>query len=381
MYHISLHMKSVGRTLGYLAVFGLAVATAAVYAVHGLRGTTSAATFIFGTFIPFCVALILFLCGVWLTRQELDDSNVAKIGFWCVTGVVVTCGIVALMMLYQLSEGIVLSNWGVVFVGGTTSGALVGFLVGVYDVRRRATEHRLATEQERTVRLNQRLRVLNRVLRHDVRNRSNVILGYADLLTDDDGDLEAHAEVIERTALDLVSLGDNARRIEHLLSDAERTVVDLEALVDCEVATVRSEYPEARVETDHADYDETGSVRANQLLGVAVNNLLENAIVHNPVEEPLVHVSLESHDDDRVELRVADDGPGIPSDELSVFRSGRETQLAHASGIGLWLVNWIIDDSDGTVDFDDRSPRGTVVRVSLPVVDETDVDAPKLVRR
>ncbi|WP_224270136.1 ATP-binding protein [Haloprofundus salinisoli] len=374
-------MKSIERTLGYLTIFGLAVATATAYVLHGLRATNSVAAFIFGAFIPFCVALILFLCGIWLTRQELDDANVAKIGFWCVTGVVVTCGIVALMMLYQLSEGVVLSNWVVVFVGGMTSGALVGFLVGVYDVRRRATEHRLATEQERTVRLNQRLRVLNRVLRHDVRNRSNVILGYANLLTEDDGDLEAHAEIIERTALDLVSLGDNARRIEQLLSDAEQTVVDLEALVDREVETIRGEYPDARVETDYADYGERGSVRANQLLGVAVNNLLENAIVHNPAEEPLVHVSLGLHEDDRVEFRVVDDGPGIPHDEQSVFRSGQETQLVHASGIGLWLVNWIIDDSDGTIDFEEQRPHGTAVRVSLPVVDEPDADAPKLVRR
>ncbi|KTG10908.1 hypothetical protein AUR64_06935 [Haloprofundus marisrubri] len=373
-------MKSVGRTLGYLTVFGLAVVTAAVYTLHGLQGTSSIPTFIFGAFIPFCVALILFLCGIWLTHQDLDDANVAKVGFWCVAGVVVTCGIVALMMLYQFSEGIVLENWGVVFVGGMTSGALVGFLVGVYDVRRKATEHRLATEQERTARLNQRLRVLNRVLRHDVRNHSNVILGYADLLTEDDDHLDEHAEIIERTAHDLVSLGDNARRIEHLLSDADRTVVDLRALVDREVATIRAEHPDARVETA---YDEAESVQANQLLGIAVNNLLENAVVHNPDTHPFVRVSLDVGDDGRIDCCVADDGPGIPEEERSVFRSGQETQLAHASGIGLWLVNWIVDDSNGSVEFDDRTPRGTVVRVSLPVADEGELaeNAPTLVHR
>ncbi|WP_224447781.1 sensor histidine kinase [Haloprofundus salilacus] len=369
-------MKSVGRTLGYLSIFGFAVVTAAVYALHGLRSSSSVATFIFGTFIPFCVALILFLCGVWLTRQEFDDSNVAKVGFWCAAGVIVTCAIVALMMLYQLSEGVVLSNRDIVFVGGMTSGALVGFLVGVYDVQRRTTETRLATERERTARLNQQLRVLNRVLRHDVRNRSNVILGYADLLTEDDADVEEHARIIKRTALDLASLGDNARRIEHLLSDSEQTIVDLRTLVEQEVTTVRSEHPEARVEID---YGEAGSVQANQLLGVAVNNLLENAIVHNPTERPRVRVTLDLRGD-RVFLRVADDGPGIPHDELSVFRSGRETQLTHASGIGLWLVNWIIDDSDGTVDLEERTPRGTMVRVSLPVAEADGADASRLVR-
>ncbi|WP_224332794.1 ATP-binding protein [Haloprofundus halobius] len=376
-------MKSAGRVLGYLSVFGFAVVTAAVYALHGVRSSRSVPTFIFGAFIPFCVALILFLCGVWLTRQEFDDSNVATVGFWCSAGAAITCAIVALMLLYQLSEGVVLSNWSIVFVGGMTSGALVGFLVGVYDVQRRTTEHRLAAERERTTRLNQRLRVLNRVLRHDVRNRSNVILGYADLLTEADGDVEAHAEIIEQTALDLASLGDNARRIEHLLSDAEQTVVDLRALVDREVRTVRDEYPDALVETD---YGKTGSVRANQLLGVAVNNLLENAIVHNPNARPRVRVSLELHEDDRIDFCVADDGPGIPHDELSVFQSGQETQLTHASGIGLWLVNWIVDDSDGTVDLEERTPRGTRVRVSLPVLDadaadETGADTSRLVRR
>jgi len=42
---------------------------------------------------------------------------------------------------------------------------------------------------------------------------------------------------------------------------------------------------------------------------------------------------------DEVKLCIADDGPGIGADELDVFERGEETDLAHGSGLGLWLVS------------------------------------------
>jgi len=66
-------------------------------------------------------------------------------------------------------------------------------------------------------------------------------------------------------------------------------------------------------------------------------------------------------------LTVEDDGPGVPSHEVSAVESGRETALEHGSGLGLWVVGWAADAIGADVDYADRDPRGTTVTVTIPV--------------
>lgn len=42
------------------------------------------------------------------------------------------------------------------------------------------------------------------------------------------------------------------------------------------------------------------------------------------------------------------------------------TQLRHASGLGLWLVNWVLTQSGGTLSFETEGIDGTLVRLALP---------------
>ena len=46
---------------------------------------------------------------------------------------------------------------------------------------------------------------------------------------------------------------------------------------------------------------------------------------------------------------------------------GEEPNLDAANGLGLWLVNWIVTDSGGTVQYEANDPRGNVVVVTLDV--------------
>jgi len=47
-----------------------------------------------------------------------------------------------------------------------------------------------------------------------------------------------------------------------------------------------------------------------------------------------------------------------------VLERGRETDLNHGSGIGLWLVRWTATTLEGDLDFD--TSDGTTVTVRLP---------------
>lgn len=64
---------------------------------------------------------------------------------------------------------------------------------------------------------------------------------------------------------------------------------------------------------------------------------------------------------------VADKGPGIGPDERAVILSGEETPLQHGSGVGLWLVKWVVRNVGGTLSFGDGP--GTTVEIELPLAE------------
>lgn len=232
-------------------------------------------------------------------------------------------------------------------------------------------------ERERAVReREERLGVLNRVLRHNLQNDMNVILTYAEMLPDLDGDQEEEAvETILAKGTGLVEHGKKARQVEDAMRSAEDGLVehDLEELVGTVLDSLAEEYPDARIE---ADFPDTVRVSGIESLHFAVRSLCENALEHNDAAEPTLQVHVEC-DPETVRLHVTDDGPGIPEYERRVVEAGRETDLEHGSGLGLFLATWVAEKSGGRIDFDVPSDGGTTVTLALPPADAaqgTDAD-------
>ena len=211
----------------------------------------------------------------------------------------------------------------------------------------------------------QRLNVLNRVFRHDVRTETNLIHGYADRLTADSGD-ERALSVVKESASRILDLSERTRTASELfdpVSEPEPPVA-LSAVVEEAAADLREEFPDARVSID----GEVPDVPVPSTLRVVAANLCSNAVEHNDADAPSVWIEA-TVANGWVEVSVADDGPGIDPAEYEVLAQGTETPLEHGSGIGLWIVKWGIDEVGGSVSFAEREPRGTVVTVSVPTDD------------
>lgn len=241
----------------------------------------------------------------------------------------------------------------------------LGYLVVMRDV----------TDQ---VRHRQRLAVLNRVLRHDLRNAINVITALASDIEDAEGIDEAIAERAGRIrdkALTLVDLAKQARDLEQSISREDVVVrrVDFARVVEDIIAALADSHPDVEMTTD---LPEEAPVYASELLDTAVSNVIENAVEHNDHESPRIDVSIRTGEgSDFIALVVADNGPGIPEDERAVLREESETPLYHSSGMGLWVANWIITESGGRITFEDNAPRGTIVRIELLAADRNVVPA------
>ena len=220
----------------------------------------------------------------------------------------------------------------------------------------------------------QRLSVLNRVLRHNLRNEMTVIRGRAALIADGGAEYTDHAETIVSSADELMSTGNRARQVEKMMSTAAATeaTVSLSDLAIRVAGAYRSTYPNATVSVD---IDDTLEVTVNDgVLSTVLDNLVENAIVHNDAPTPVVTVGARTTETG-VQLSVSDNGPGLPSNEKSVIKNGDENDLEHGSGLGLWAVNWGVVRLGGDLSFEDQKPQGTVIMIDLPAGAKADTEA------
>jgi PAS domain S-box-containing protein len=229
-----------------------------------------------------------------------------------------------------------------------------------------------ATDRNRTEQL---IRLLNRVLRHNLRNELNVLLGYGELLSDPAAAAETDLEpgrVVSETVAGLTSLSEQVRELESIArQDRDPTRLDAATLLSDAVAGATATSPGATV-TTRVDLPEGRDICAGLELERAITELVDNALVHDP--DPPTTVGVTARDaGDSVEVVVADDGAGIPPVEASVIEAGRETTVEHGTGLGLWLVNWIVTRYGGSFQIRpataDDDVSGTVATVSVPAVD------------
>jgi PAS domain S-box-containing protein len=218
------------------------------------------------------------------------------------------------------------------------------------------------------------LQVLHRFLRHNLRNKMTVIRGTADVLEErlSDPTDRDHVSQIEGAATELIDLSETAHQLSRVAigGDGERRPVDLQGTLATVRADVEREYDGATVRLG-AGLDH--SVRADWRLQPVFEQLVENAVEHADHETPTVEIT-GAERDASVSVRIVDDGPGIPQDELVGITTDEDpTQLTHGTGFGLWLVRSVVDDYGGTVEYEPRPEGGSIVTVELP----TAVDRPE----
>jgi len=211
-----------------------------------------------------------------------------------------------------------------------------------------------------------RLEVMTRVLKHNLRNKMNLIEGYADLLygeIDDESQRESLG-VISETAQDLMGIAAAVRKVNETLdgTDSNAPVDFAERLVELRDRT-RHRYPDATVTLSLPDGDPIPVTVVG--LTVAVEEAVENAVKHNDATKPTVHVRVERRSDGWIAVEITDDGPGIPDHEMQVLEVG-ETSLTHADRLGIWLMYWVVAKAGGEFDVE-TDADGTTIRLEVPV--------------
>jgi signal transduction histidine kinase len=215
------------------------------------------------------------------------------------------------------------------------------------------------TEQQRRER---HLRLVSRVLRHNMANRINTIMGHVELLSQraDETD-QSHLDAIDTSATSIIETSGKLRTIQEIVTGGQ---LDRRTDVSRTVTAVTDRYaercPEATVTSDCPD---GVFARCPTGLQAALDNLVENAIVHNPDPSPSVTVTV-TFDGGFVRVAVADDGPGIPESERRILEDG-ETPLRHSAGVGLWLVYCFVEQAGHELSFAPSEAGGSRVAFAL----------------
>lgn len=231
------------------------------------------------------------------------------------------------------------------------------------DVMGHAIVYRDVTEKRRR---QQRITVLNRLLRHNLRNELAVVEGHVTQLADinDPGKRRQRIGEVETVLGEIVDLSRQAHVVERHLSVADREIerVAITDIIDRIAERLTSEYPSAEIVTD-APTGLTVSTYPQQL-DVVLDNLVENGIQHNGSSTPRVEIAAIA-DSGGVSVVISDNGSGIPDHEIEAIEARENSQLYHGSGLGLWLVRWLVDVLGGDLEFE-TTEDGTTVHVWIP---------------
>ena len=206
----------------------------------------------------------------------------------------------------------------------------------------------------------QQLQVLSRVLRHNIRNDLNVVVGRVESAVEQTTDESVRSELsaARQQAQSLLETAETAREVQSVIGQTTRRRRDLVVAVQSAVEQFHQTHPNAGIDIAMPD---RLLVKVTDPLVDALYELIENAWEHGGTT-PRIRIETDA---DRAVVSIHDDGPGFPDRELVVMEGGQETQLKHGSGLGLWFVRWVVTASNGelSVACDDS---GSVVTVRLP---------------
>jgi signal transduction histidine kinase len=244
-----------------------------------------------------------------------------------------------------------------------SSAAAGGMLVRLRDPE--------ATRQiGRQLQLADRLSAINSLTKgvaHEVKNPLNAILVHVELarlkMSQGDYDLEPQMEIVtgEIMRLDRVvkTFLDFTRPFQLNMGeiDLRRFMEDLAALARPQAEAVGIDILE------DLQVDAVVTVDSD-LLKQAVFNIVVNAIEAMPDGGTLrFEASLKGDD---AEIRIADNGPGIPPEVKEKIYDLYFTTKEHGSGIGLAMTYRIVQLHGGTIDFTSEPQRGTTFSLRFP---------------
>jgi signal transduction histidine kinase len=217
---------------------------------------------------------------------------------------------------------------------------------------------------------------LHHLLFHELRNQLFILNGYTDLLQKDPDSARAGIcmDAICRSSNYLQTLAEEVlliRQVEDGRVALECMDFPLKPLIDEMITVYQTAAGEKSMLLHYVSIEDDPTVKLNRLaVKIILSSLIDNSLKYGPAGQT-VTLSCQRAGA-RINLLVADQGPGIPLQEQErifepYYRSGDVTDKPRGRGLGLHAVRVLTKALGGDVAVDSRIGLGSCFRVSLPI--------------
>jgi PAS domain S-box-containing protein len=259
-------------------------------------------------------------------------------------------------------------KWGTFEHGGKK--LLVGVFRDITEQKRTTADLTFALEAlsfnlEKIQALNEKLRVVGSLTRHDVRNKLSAVTGYAYLLKKKHADQAEILEGIgkmEQAIAETVKIFDFAKMYEQLGVE-ELTYINVETKLKEACALFSGSLPNIISECQGL------TVLADSFLRQLFYNFIDNTKKYGK-KTTTIRVYFEKVDQDSLKLIYEDDGDGIPAEnKLRLFSEGFST--GSSTGFGLFLIKKMMGVYGWEIEENGEPGKGAKFTITIPKLNKS----------
>jgi len=200
--------------------------------------------------------------------------------------------------------------------------------------------------------LNDNLKLLNKILRHDIANDLTIISIALEMINTENKDMKDKAFTAIQRSTELI---EKIRALESTIS--ART--DLKPIRAGDMAhSMKRIYSNVKINVN-GDCD----VIADEALASVIDNIISNAITHGKTNRIDIEITSRNNS---CEIKIIDYGKGIPNDiKERIFDESFSHGPERGTGIGLFIAKKTIERYGGAVTVTDTLPNGATFVITL----------------
>ncbi|MFB6282340.1 MAG: PAS domain-containing protein [Halobacteria archaeon] len=225
--------------------------------------------------------------------------------------------------------------------------------------------------EKRLEEMTEDLKLVNQVMRHDVRNDMNVIRNGVEYLKSEESlKDEELVEAVVNSTEDVIELTESIRIMVNSIAkenEAKLEPIDLNSCLNNQIDNVEDQYDCSIEQRKLPEVPVLGDEMTSNLF----KNILTNAVEHNPRDDKKILVYGEEKKD-AAEVVIADNGEGLSKHVKDIIFSRKEWNYSSPkTGFGLYLVEKLVDRYGGEVWVEDNDAlNGAEFHVKLKEAEE-----------